>query len=474
MKIGSLTRRQFSMFSNRLSNPNQMKKWLTPKRLLIAAAIFHLLVTVTVSVLGRYQVLPNVFDANGIAVGVASDGIKAHTEALRRRQELIQGDFRTWLKARSPFYIKLYSLSYATFGLVLGTSVLGIEPLNGLCYLAILVLVFYLVREFSDRRTALVAAALVALWPSFVLHTTQLLKDPFFIAGMLAFVLVSVRLLSRDLSWRSAILTALAGGLAAALVWLARDTVKEILFAVPLLAGVLFLIRFLWQKGPSRESSTGWRARLPSFVGLILLFGLSVGVTQMIPQFERRVSTDSPTTADTWTSSRRPTTDPAFEQQIASGNPWTRTIALIGKSREGFASEFADAGSNIDTDVSLRSSGDVLRYIPRAVMIGYLAPFPNMWLAAGHQVSRGGRLLSGTEMVVIYLIEGLALVGLWSGRRRVSIWFLFLVSAMGLTSLGLVVLNIGALYRLRYVFIILLIVLATQGAQAILPHFRKA
>jgi hypothetical protein len=72
--------------------------------------------------------------------------------------------------------------------------------------------------------------------------------------------------------------------------------------------------------------------------------------------------------------------------------------------------------------------------------------------------------------MAMYVVEGLAVVGLWSRgrrgreRRRFSVWLLWLVAAMGMISLGLVVVNVGALYRLRYVFLILLIILASEGA----------
>ena len=76
----------------------------------------------------------------------------------------------------------------------------------------------------------------------------------------------------------------------------------------------------------------------------------------------------------------------------------------------------------------------------------------------------------------MYVIEGLALIGLWRsgrGRRRWSVWFLGLVAAMGMISLGLVVVNVGALYRLRYEFLILMIVLATEGAAQILAWYQR-
>jgi hypothetical protein len=42
-------------------------------------------------------------------------------------------------------------------------------------------------------------------------------------------------------------------------------------------------------------------------------------------------------------------------------------------------------------------------------------------------------------------------------------WFVFLIAAVGLLALGLVVVNAGALYRIRYVFWMLLIVIAAEG-----------
>jgi hypothetical protein len=42
-------------------------------------------------------------------------------------------------------------------------------------------------------------------------------------------------------------------------------------------------------------------------------------------------------------------------------------------------------------------------------------------------------------------------------------WLVFLTATAGLIGLGLVVVNAGALYRLRYVFWIMLIILGAQG-----------
>ena len=42
-------------------------------------------------------------------------------------------------------------------------------------------------------------------------------------------------------------------------------------------------------------------------------------------------------------------------------------------------------------------------------------------------------------------------------------WLTFLVALTGLMALGLVVVNAGALYRLRYAFWIMLIIIAAEG-----------
>jgi hypothetical protein len=97
-------------------------------------------------------------------------------------------------------------------------------------------------------------------------------------------------------------------------------------------------------------------------------------------------------------------------------------------------------------------------------VIGFLAPFPNMWFATGSNVGRSGRLLSGAETAVIYIIELLAVLGLWFRRRQWSTWFLAAVAAASFTAMGLIVANVSIIYRLRYAFMMLIIVLGTEGA----------
>jgi hypothetical protein len=143
--------------------------------------------------------------------------------------------------------------------------------------------------------------------------------------------------------------------------------------------------------------------------------------------------------------------------------------ARVARVRGRFLERYRDAGSNIDDHVPLTGMGDLVGYLPRAAAIGFLAPFPDMWTTTGGRVGLTARRLSGLESVAMYAVYAVAVAGLWRGRRRIAVWLLSSVAATGLTALGLVVVNVGALYRLRYVFLFLVITIAAGGATGLAP-----
>jgi hypothetical protein len=417
--------------------------WASGRRLLACAAIFHLAVALSILAVGRTGLLPGTFDRNGIAVSFAPDGIQFQREAARLSETIKHGHFREWFTTPFPFHVKLYSLCFALLGKLFGPTILSAELLNSFCYLATLACVFKLGEKAYNRRVGLLASFTVAVWPSFVLHSTQLLKDPLFVGGMLAFILVTLRLLVQPWSWTGALLHTIGGGLLVVFIWFARDNMGELLIVTSLLGAVLLIAKLITA-----------RHQLANLVAMMLLVIVTLGVTRVVPKFRRP---DKPPLAglERW---ENPAPDPG-----------SRFAARVGKVRQRFVLEFPGSTSNIDAEVQLDSLGDLLRYLPRAAVVGFFAPFPRMWFARGTQVGVAGRLVSGIETLALYLVECLALLGLairqadQRGAQRFAIWLLVLVAASGLVSLGLVVVNAGALYRLRYVFVILLLIPAANG-----------
>jgi len=152
---------------------------------------------------------------------------------------------------------------------------------------------------------------------------------------------------------------------------------------------------------------------------------------------------------------------PSASQPAPPEGVWNRAIKQIGERRAGFRAYYA-RGSNIDPDVRFSGVSDMLRFIPRATVIGFFAPFPNMWLRSG-SFGFATRLLSGIETLAMYLIYIAAGFCVWRDRRNPKMWLSFLVATAGMVALGLVVVNAGALYRIRYVFWMMLIVIAAEG-----------
>jgi hypothetical protein len=120
--------------------------------------------------------------------------------------------------------------------------------------------------------------------------------------------------------------------------------------------------------------------------------------------------------------------------------------------------------SNIDSGVRFDSAGDLLGYVPRAAEIGLFAPFPRMWFEVG-TVGRMARIVAGIETLVMYLFYIPAAVCVWKQRGNLRMWLVLLFALTSMIGLGFVVANAGALFRLRYVFWMMMIPLAVKGPQ---------
>jgi 4-amino-4-deoxy-L-arabinose transferase-like glycosyltransferase len=410
-------------------------------RYLIIAGALHVALTTAIFTSGRFRILPNTFDQNGVGLTFAIDGTSYQQVASDLATVWQTNGFGAWLKTKAPFHSRLHSLSFFTFGRLLGHNILGAEPLNLFYYLAILTLIYFLGRAVFSARTGFVAATIVALWPSFLFHSTQLIRDPLSISCFLALLLVLTLLLKRSFTWRASVVLGIGAALLVTIFWLTRGNMWNAVLVTIAIAFVMLIGRMI-------------RAR--TFMpGNALVMVLILAAALLVPT--RLESTSLPGV--------RPPTTPLAIPSATQGAPregvWTRAIKQIGERRAGFRF-YKSYASNIDTGVQLRSAGDILRFVPRAFVIGFCAPFPNMWVQAGN-FGRAGRLVSGLETLAMYVLYLAVAVCLWQERRNLRMWLLFLVATIGMLALGLVVVNAGALYRIRYVFWMMLIVIAAEG-----------
>jgi len=408
-------------------------------RYLILAGVVHVTLTTAIFLTGHFQLWPNTFDENGTGLTFAIDGTSYQQVASNLADELQTNGAGAWLNAKAPFHSRLYSLSFATFGRLVGHNILGAEPLNLIFYLAILSCIYFLGREIFNTRAAFIAATIVALWPSFLFHSTQLIRDPLSIACFLALVLVLTLLLNREFAWRTSIAIGVSGALIVTLFWVVRGNMWNVVLVAIALTIVLLVARFVH------------RFLIGNAIALVII----IAAVLLVPS--RFESTSLPGVKPPATSLAIPSTS----QPPSREGIWTRTLRELAARRAGFRS-YTSQASNIDGDVQFKSRGDIVRYIPRALVIGFFAPFPKMWVEPG-SYGRAGRLLSGAETLVMYCLYLAVAFCLWRDRRNLKMWFVFLIVTVGLLALGLVVVNAGALYRIRYVFWMLLIVIASRG-----------
>ncbi len=127
--------------------------------------------------------------------------------------------------------------------------------------------------------------------------------------------------------------------------------------------------------------------------------------------------------------------------------------ARFDRVRQNFINGYPNAGSMIDTNVRFYSVLDVLNYIPRAIQIGYLAPFPDMWIAQGVNPGSGiMRKISGIEMLVAYAAFIVGFIGLiikYNNENIIIIAAVLLTGAVILLVQSIAIPNVGTLYRMR-------------------------
>lgn len=473
---------RFAVVSPLLQSRRRFGHWRF-RHWLAAAGVLHILLACAICFVGQRQLMPAIFDVNGIGLSYAHDGVVYRKELMALTRVLYERGIMAWLDVPTQTHVRFYCVPFAVLSPLVGTNILSIEPLNLLIYLTILSLVWKLALEIFDRRAAMLAFGVVALWPSFLLHTTQLLRDPLFIAAALGLVLINVIWLTRILQWRQAWTVGGAAIAWSVLLWWVKFKIWPVFMALNAFAlGCLVLRQWSLKR------------LLPAnLAGMALLLLATTLVPRAFPQTNvasfyggegvtlppEPTPTPAPRKPRPKTAGGTSSVESAEPEPTAiptpapNSTPPLTLASRIDYQRRGFIWDNHTSNANIDVDVRLRSNSDIIAYLPRALQVGLCAPFPNMWFIKSGSSGGAARLLSAFEMLVIYLFEALALVALWQNRRRSAVWLMTFMAGFGLMAMSLIVINLGALFRMRYVFWMLLIIMGAGGASALMASFRS-
>lgn len=134
----------------------------------------------------------------------------------------------------------------------------------------------------------------------------------------------------------------------------------------------------------------------------------------------------------------------------------------LGIRRQGFVS--AGGHSLMDPWAMVSTLKEMVAYLPRALAIGFLAPFPWQWFDT--KGSTGGmRVAAGMEMVLVYVLLLPLVVGtrdLLKTREPAGLLIIAFAFATAVP-ISLVVANLGTLFRLRLLFLLPLLLVVGVG-----------
>src|SRR5215510_474063 len=208
--------------------------------LILGVAIWHVVITGAVFAVGRFQLFPARFYPSGL---FAPDEIAYQSQCLELGGILRSEGLVAWVTWPTQLHLRFYSLPPAVVSRWLSCNVLTVEPVNLIYYLGILLLVLKCGEAIFDYRSGLLAAGVVAAWPSFLLHTTQLLRDPLLILAVLVLVWSVVAALRREVSLRPGLLLGMATAAAIVIIRIVRSPMWYLVWAAVGTAVLLLLLQ---------------------------------------------------------------------------------------------------------------------------------------------------------------------------------------------------------------------------------------
>ena len=161
------------------------KEWKKGIVIFTGLVLFHLAVSVSLSLIARSSFLASPHNGQGLW-NFALDSFVYHQEALRLLDLLKSGDLNGWWGSSPFWHVKWIALSYVA----ITPDPLSSAPVNAIVWATSIYCVYKIVRLlFPEGPTFAIACALVfGFWPSYLLHTTQLLKDPWYVLGILLMI----------------------------------------------------------------------------------------------------------------------------------------------------------------------------------------------------------------------------------------------------------------------------------------------
>ena len=445
---------------------------------------FFLLYSVFISLLIQFVVLPIMLPqyhmGNGLLDG--GDWTFYHSKSIELSNIINTNGWSSWeMRPRGFGILGFISAIYSFTGI--NEPYVLIPFFSTLHAIGAISIVAIIEKLGVSRSVAIISAIPFLIFPSSLLWVTQILKDVFTINGSLLILLGLVGLVNIPRKVFSAyiikkqLISSIFIIFGFLIIWLVRPYYLQISLIFMLL--MFFVMNsFLVLKMLKRKASGLFV--LSTFLIQFMLF-YAVDSFQ-IPAYKKTdknsliTAIPSPTMLQASSEGRQ-----LNNQASSEGRQLNNQVILKGKAykdwvaspylptridnefkklylqRSYFYQVQSNANSTIDYGYDLNSTEKIILYIPRAVQIAFLSPFPSSWLADHPtKLSKLTHLVTGIEMIFIYLSFIGVFISAYLWRRKIEFWMVITFSFYFALIPTYAFPNIGALIRYRYGAIMLL------------------
>lgn len=449
------------------------------KRYFLKVWFFFFFVTLFVILFVQFIVLPYIFPAwhagDGLLIG--GDWLAFQRTAVSMANRIQEEGWSAWeLRPRGWMPAGLAGALYA---LTLPKPWV-LAPLNAAVHATTALFVIKLILVFYDnRRAAFFASLPFAFFPSAMLWYTQIHRDGYNILGMVLFLygFFLIFNLGKEREESKLLKTEVVGFFTmltgVLLIWLVRPHALEIFYYVGLF---LFLLSVAVLFYYAVKKMVSWKSFFSKLVFWSLVFviisflmsgeGSSKYMLEAAPQ-DREQELSSNIGNDGEDVNSHAWVKTGWLPRIIDNQLYSMAVLRSVT----FPERYGDTVSGIDYDVSFHRATDFILYLPRALQISFLAPFPPAWFGEGSlETTTFFRRVSAFEMLFIYLAYIGLLYGIWIWRKKIELYFIIGFCIVMILPIVYSVPNIGTIYRYRYGF---LMIMVSLGVAAIL-HYRNA
>ncbi len=438
----------------------------------IFLAIF--LLTCAIIALVQLVLFPYIFPTwhagDGLLIG--GDSVAFHTAAVAMAERIEQEGWSTWQlrpQGWTPAGITaaIYALTWPKPWVLI--------PLNAAVHAATFLLImkiFLLI--FPHRRNAFIAALPFAFFPSAMLWYTQIHSDGYQILGTMlilyGFLLIADR---KNSDWQQNAGGFLSASAGVFTIWFVRPH-SLVILQYMLIILVIFVALVLLTLAVTQKIAIS--KVLVKVIILSLVVILIVPLTRTAGAAKYQAETIDFTENNHY---------PAGQEKEQIKYDWEK-LAWLPQAVDNqlysvaylravtYQTKYGETASGIDYDVTFHNGYDFIVYLPRALQIAFLSPFPADWFGEGKYASTTFfRRVAAFEMVFIYLSLLCLFYGIYLWRKKIEMWVILLFCTVMMLPFVYSVPNMGTLYRYRYGYLMVLVGLGVASALELVACQKK-